>query len=795
MTSSDGGHGMGEWPIGRKLATGFAALACVCSLVALFGWVIGSRELSGFGVASRPPWPLTGIGYLTLSLGFLAAILGKLKEARLLWGAPLLIATASLVQNAFGIDIGTDQLLFRESIQGFPFAHPGRPGATPTTIFLLLGIAGYASSSGRWQHDAVASLIASCALGVAMASAMLIVFAAPDDPVAQLYTISVPSAMIGTLLTLAYVFWHSSFGWVRLLSSDRPRGRLLQLLLPAVLIFPVLPSLAETFMQSANLLSPLSAKLLVVLGNILAVGLITYWAITRVAKEQKALLGTMEALRISEERLATATSAHELGVFEWDVTTGRLEWSPGTEQRLGLVAGSLSTFDSWRAQIEPQDAQRIIDTIARTVAEHADTFSFRYRFLQANGNVRAVEGSSRAFYDKDGNLIRTVGVILDVTERDEREAELRARAAQLRSILETVPDAMVVIDEDGNIRQFSAAAEALWGYRAEDVLGRRLTILAAADEREAAEAGLQQFARTRETSPVGRPAPVTGETADGRRFPMEIRTSLARFDGKTLVTIFFRDISERLATEERLSDLSTELAHVSRQSAMSELAADIAHELNQPLSATANFLAAARMLINNGEGGERVAEMLQHGADQTQRAGQIIRRLRDFTQGGDVEMRIESVERTIRDAVELVLVGTSQFHIRVDFDLDSAAQQIYADRIQVQQVLVNLLRNANDALRTLPKGERQITIASRKVEDDMVEIEVSDTGPGIPDSILEQLFSRFTTTKSGGGGMGIGLSISKRIIESHGGALTAENRPGGGATFRFTLPAVEEGVE
>jgi two-component system sensor kinase FixL len=228
---------------------------------------------------------------------------------------------------------------------------------------------------------------------------------------------------------------------------------------------------------------------------------------------------------------------------------------------------------------------------------------------------------------------------------------------------------------------------------------------------------------------------------------------------------------------------------------MSELAADIAHELNQPLSATANFLAAARMLINNGEGGERVSEMLQHGADQTQRAGQIIRRLRDFTQGGDVEMRIESVERTIRDAVELVLVGTSQFHIRVEFALDAAAQQIYADRIQVQQVLVNLLRNANEALRTLPKGERQITIASRKVEDDMVEIEVSDTGPGIPDSILEQLFSRFTTTKSGGGGMGIGLSISKRIIESHGGALTAENRPGGGATFRFTLPAVEEGVE
>lgn len=150
---------------------------------------------------------------------------------------------------------------------------------------------------------------------------------------------------------------------------------------------------------------------------------------------------------------------------------------------------------------------------------------------------------------------------------------------------------------------------------------------------------------------------------------------------------------------------------------------------------------------------------------------------------------------TLRDAVELVLVGTGHFNLRVSFHLDPAARFILADRIQVQQVLVNLLRNAVQALKLVAPDDRQITITSEKLPDQMIAITVTDSGPGIPAHILESLFSRFSTTKGGAGGMGIGLSISKRIIEGHGGALSAENAPGGGASFRFTLPGVEEGEE
>lgn len=503
-------------------------------------------------------------------------------------------------------------------------------------------------------------------------------------------------------------------------------------------------------------------------------------------------VAALRALRTSEERLALAAGAHELGVFEWNVATGSIEWSPGTEQRLGMPPGTLGDFERWRSHVEPSDVEDFLDTVARTVANRAEKFSFRYRFLQPNGAVRAVEGSSRAFYDEQGNLMRTVGVILDITEREEREAALRRREAQLRTVLETVPDAMVVINESGTILQFSTAAETLWGYRAADVIGQSFTMLSPEDAHATNEAILRRLMERRDGI-ASEVLTGTGETADGRRFPLEARAGVAKSDGQTLLTVFIRDLTDRMATEERLSELSSEIAHVSRQSAMSELAADLAHELNQPLSATSNFLAAARMLIERGEPAEKVSELLRTAIEQTQRAGEIIRRLRAFMARGEVEMRVESVERTVRDAVELILVGTGQFNTRVNYQLDPRARFILADRIQVQQVLVNLLRNAMEALRGSGRAERQITISSCKYPDQMVEIAVTDSGPGLPEHVLETLFSRFTTTKGSGGGMGIGLSISKRIIEAHGGSLSAGNQPGGGASFRFTLPAVEEG--
>lgn len=856
--------------------------------------------LRGFGFDDFPIWPLTAIGYFCLACGFLASIFDRDRLASMFWLVPLLIALASILQNALAMDFGTDRLFFWNLVSTYEAPHPGRPGPSPTTIFVLLATAGYGVRVRKWLSGDASSLIAAITLALTAATAMLVLFSSPTNTAVQIFSVSLPAAIATLLLAIAFLILHSRLLWIRSLTMRSGDWRIIRILVPVAVIVPVVPSILELVIGRYGLLPPLASEALVALCNILIVALVAYWAVIRVAHGQAAMgelsqaldhttvvlttpegrithwsagceqlygwssgealaqnkylllrsqcrldsatrgnradgyelveicrdgreisvlerthqvespggpsvvllkvtditqrVAAVEALKVSQERLALATSAHELGVFEWDVPSGRLEWSPGTEQRLGLLPGTLSDFENWRTRVEPEDVQDILETLARTVRDRADKFSFRYRFLESQGGVRAVEGSSRAFYDAEGNLVRAVGVILDVTQREERESALRRREAQLRSVLETVPDAMVVLDEHGTIMQFSTAAEELWGYRAADVLGRSAQMLVPADRRAMHMASLNRYVKTGEGI-IGEVLNSIAEAADGRRFPIELRTGVARSDGQTLLTVFVRNLAKQLATEERLSELSAEIAHVSRQSAMSELAADLAHELNQPLSATSNFLAAARMLIEKGESGERILELLRMGSEQTQRAGEIIRRMRAFMARGEVEMRTESVERTVRDAVDLVLVGTGQFHIRVSYELDAEAPFIFADRIQVQQVLVNLLRNSMEALRTSGPQDRNITISSRKLNDQMVEILVSDSGPGIPSHVLEQLFSRFTSTKGSGGGMGIGLSISKRIIEAHGGTLSAENRPEGGASFRFTLPAIEEGVE
>ncbi len=336
-----------------------------------------------------------------------------------------------------------------------------------------------------------------------------------------------------------------------------------------------------------------------------------------------------------------------------------------------------------------------------------------------------------------------------------------------------------MIDEHGEIQSFSSAAERMWGYRAEEVLGRNFLMLATEEEGQRYAAGAAQLCRDRadHRDRVGRcRAPAL--TADGRVFPAEIQVGVSRSGGELRVTMFFTDISERLDTEERMSDLNNELAHLSRQGAMSELAADLAHELNQPLAAVSNLVATARMMTERGDDPARIIDLLKMGGEQTLRAGDIIRRMRAFMAKRDVDMRAEPLADLIRDTVDLVMVGTRPFDIRLDFDFDPAAPRVFADRVQVQQVLVNLLRNAIDALRDRPEAKRRISITSRRVDEEMVEIELSDNGPGIPKEILDNLYERFSTTKpdSGTGHRPVDLPPDRRGAWRHAGGAEPGRR-------------------
>lgn len=494
-----------------------------------------------------------------------------------------------------------------------------------------------------------------------------------------------------------------------------------------------------------------------------------------------------EELRLSEYRLAIAAEVNEIGVFDWDVASGRVSWSPGSEQRLGSAAGGIDTFDKWRDHVDPMDAAGVIASIESAVADRRDRYAFKYHFLPSSGPPRMLEGNARCLYDERGNLVRSVGSIIDVTQRNRREAEMR-----LDSMIDTVPDATVVIDEAGVIKSFSRVAEAMFGYSAEAAIGCNVMMLMPDGLAARHNNAMIEYLRTGDPTVIGKTRELTARRADGTLFPVELNIGETQIDGERIFTGIIRDVSRRLFEEQRLSELSAELAHISRQRAMSELAADLAHELNQPLSATANFIAAARMLIEQGGGGERVADLLHMAEEQTQRSGDIIRRLRDFLAKRDIEMRAESLDDVVKDAVALVFFGTGREEIELSYELDPACDTIFADRVQIQQILVNLLRNAVEALRSVEDGHpRRIVIQSQSRPDDMVELAIKDTGPGIPEVLSEQLYGRFSTTKSGAA-MGIGLSISRRIVEAHGGVLTAENQPDGGAAFRFTLPAFKE---
>ncbi|MHA3790773.1 PAS domain-containing sensor histidine kinase [Rhizorhabdus wittichii] len=405
--------------------------------------------------------------------------------------------------------------------------------------------------------------------------------------------------------------------------------------------------------------------------------------------------------------------------------------------------------------------------------------------IRKDGSQFLAHMSLTALYDEHRQLRGFGKVIRDVTEQRAVERQLRSSAGQMRSILSTVPDAMVVIDAHGLIISFSAAAERLFGYAEAEMLGSNVSRLMPSPYRERHDSYLDRYARTGERHIIGIGRKVIGQKRDGSTFPMELSVGEAEAGGEPVFTGFIRDLSEAVRMEERIEDLRSDLIHVARVSAMGTMASTLAHELNQPITAVVNYVETVRDMLVEPKAGDLpvIREALAESASEAMRAGQIVRRLREYVARGDVEKTVEDLPALIDVAAKLGLIGAQERGVELRFDVDPLAGPVLVDRVQIQQVLINLMRNAIEAMADSPV--RLLRIETRREGDGMVRVTVADSGHGVAPEIEAGLFSAFNSTKAGG--MGLGLSICRTIVEANGGRITYERDPGGGSRFHFTL--------
>jgi two-component system sensor kinase FixL len=387
--------------------------------------------------------------------------------------------------------------------------------------------------------------------------------------------------------------------------------------------------------------------------------------------------------------------------------------------------------------------------------------------------------------DTAGRIVGASKIARDITDAKRTAAALLEHRALLQSILDTVPDGMVVIDERGIVQSFSTAAQRIFGYAAGEVCGRNVSLLMPLPYREEHDGYLARYLATGERRIIGLTRVVTGRRKDGSVVPLQLSIGEVVDGGRRLFAGFIHDLTQRQETLKRIRDLQAELSHVSRLTEMGQMVSALAHEVNQPLTAATNYLEAARRMLARGDAaaGGRTAGILDSVTTQLVRATQIIRRLREFVRKGEGERRPEPIGRLIEEAIALALVGARDTQAKIDLRIASQLPELPIDGVQIEQVVVNLVRNAIEAM---DGGARQELAVTAGPIDGGIEISIADTGPGIAPDIAERLFEPFMTTKPQG--MGVGLSICRSIVEAHGGALTAEPNPGGGTIFRFTLP-------
>jgi len=491
-----------------------------------------------------------------------------------------------------------------------------------------------------------------------------------------------------------------------------------------------------------------------------------------------------ETIRKSEERLQAAQEMAHLGNWDWNLETSHIDWS---DEMFRIFEVDVERFNGsflrFLEVVHPDDRKVVSDTFANAM-ENNGRYSIDYRVVLDSGVEKFLHGQAQVTFDESGKAASISGTTQDVTERKQAEEELRQSESMQRALLEAIPDMIFRVGQDGTLLDFIPAADTrpylppsdFLGKKMEDVLPHDVGRLCAESHLRAAETGEVQVIEYR-------------LDVDGTPHDYEARSLVGAKDD---ILSIVRDVSAERQAEERSRRHRDELAHVTRLSTMGEMATGIAHELNQPISGIASYAAACLMMLESAPGtphAEKISEIVGKIEAQALRAGEIVRRMRKLVVRRASMYHAVDLLDAIREVLALVDSDVAQTGVEIRIAVSDNVPCVLADRIQIEQVILNLVRNAIEVMDAARIPEPVLEISVSVPTDEMVNVEVADNGPGIASADVGRIFEQFYSTKNNG--MGMGLSISRTIIEAHGGCLYMGNTAASGTMFRFTLPVIE----
>jgi len=407
-----------------------------------------------------------------------------------------------------------------------------------------------------------------------------------------------------------------------------------------------------------------------------------------------------------------------------------------------------------------------------------------YRLRRGDGEYRWLLDSGAPRFGSDGTFLGYIGSGVDITERKQAQERFRL-------VVEASPNGIVVVDAQGYILLVNALAEKLFGYGREDLVGQSIDLLVPERFRGEYAARRAAFHAAPATQTLGAGLELFARRKDGTEFPVGIGISSIQSPEGTLLLCVIVDITERKQAEAKARKHNEELAHLSRVAIMGEMAGALAHELNQPLTGIVNNASAGRRFIAKGRGDlPKLDGLFEAVVEDGRRAGEIIRSIRGMVQKGKEVRSPVNLNDVIASVLRFVHLDALERHCALVSEPDPELPLVEADRVQLQQVLLNLVVNALEAMRETPAAERGVIIRSERESDNHVRVSVRDFGTGLPAEEPERIFERFFSTKREG--MGMGLAIARSIITSHGGELAAANAQGGGACVYFSLPTIEK---